>query len=236
MIGKFLANLGWTRDDWKLVWAQVVFGAGLVLQGVFDIHQFALDYFGLNISAREIRWFMLLCGIVTWIAAKQGNSGLPGKNDPPAGSVSSVRKVAPMVILAVALGGAALTSTGCAGKTAPVLTPTQAQQALAAVKKVGDAVAVAQDTEIAFYNAGDIPPDVHKKIQKAFEKASAAVQTALDAFNQAGTGNTHDLVLAVRDAAKSLMATFADLSAQQSAKLSAALNLAASAIDLALAS
>lgn len=175
--------------------------------------------------------------IVGIISGKMATSPLKGKDDPPAGSARPRIPPAAMILLAVALGaGAPMMLTGCVGNKAPILTPTQAEKALDAVKRTGDIIAAVQASEIAFYQAGDVPPATHQQIQAALAKASATVLTALDALNTAGTGNPHDLVAAVRDAVKSLSATFAHLSAQSAAKLSAVLDTAAALVDLALAS
>lgn len=142
-----------------------------------------------------------------------------------------------IVLLAAALGlGAPLALTGCAGKTAPVVSPSaQTAKILSAVQKIGTVVAAVQTQEAQLYANGQIPADVHAKAVTAFKDTSAAVLVALDELQRVPGADPHTVVKAVSDGVKTLAATFAHLNAKQADQLAGWLDTAAALIDLALA-
>ena len=77
MLANLLIKLGWTRDDWKLVWLQVVAVASLITSNVIDL-TYWLGYLGLPVSTTFVHWVMVLAIIILWIAGKYSTSPLPG--------------------------------------------------------------------------------------------------------------------------------------------------------------
>src|SRR6185436_11372225 len=61
------------------------------------------------------QWLQAVSAIVAAVSTKYMTSGLPGENDPPKGGSVNLGKIAPFVVIALALGGCA--------KAPPTLSP-----------------------------------------------------------------------------------------------------------------
>ncbi len=162
----FLGSMGLTRDGWTLwlsKWASVVLG----LAAMGD----QISRFGIPASWEpKIALAAFIIGI---ISANHQETKLQSTDEKVFGApVGSMAGRSTALLLAFFLGTAALTgsTTGCASAglsakqkiTVDVLQPTH------------DALANAQDFEIATFNAGTLPvltPELHAKIERALGKA-----------------------------------------------------------------
>ena len=144
----------------------------------------------------------------------------------------------PVILLAMALGAGALGLTSCAGSTPPpVVAPvvTAAQKALDITRKVGVIVEQVQIDELALYQAGKVPADVHAKVVKGLTETSTSVLTAIDTLSAASSATSaHDLVLAITTGLKKLAGDLGHLSGAEAARLAGVLDTAASLIEVAL--
>lgn len=77
MLTNFFITLGWTRDDWKWFWLQIVTVAALITSNVFDIQYWA-TYLGVTLTPTILRWIQALSALVLWISARNQASTLPG--------------------------------------------------------------------------------------------------------------------------------------------------------------
>ena len=73
MIDPLFKKLGWTRDDVKLVWGQVISGALLVTSGVIDLSAY--------VTPAHLHLIQTLAIAILYLSGKIGNSGLPGADD-----------------------------------------------------------------------------------------------------------------------------------------------------------
>lgn len=71
-------TLGWSRDDWKWTWGQIVGVAGLILTGVFDVQHW-IEYLGLSISTQHLHWVQAAAAFVMWLSGQMNSSGLYSK-------------------------------------------------------------------------------------------------------------------------------------------------------------
>lgn len=131
MLTNLFISRGWSRDDLKWFWLQIVAVAGLVSSNVFDV-PYWMAYLGIPLSPKALHWIFALVALVLWIAGKYDASSLPSKQAMVSGSVSNspAAKIG-AVILAVVLGGAmlgaAVFTSACAsappaGTYSPVVT------------------------------------------------------------------------------------------------------------------
>lgn len=189
------------------------------------------------------QWLMAIAAIVAAVSTKLMTSGLAGKNDPPADGSIAPRTYPPaaMILLAVALGAGAVTSTGCAAKTTqPTVSPqvqhlNQAKKVLDAVRRVGLVVEQVQLEEQQLFLAGQVPAQIHADIQKAFNKTATAVLIASDTLAKAeATTDPAVVVQALADGLKDISASLAHLSPKQGAQLAGWIDTAAALIEVAL--
>ncbi len=141
-----------------------------------------------------------------------------------------------IAVLALVLG------MGCAGSTPPpVVAPTTAPasaaaiaKSLEAVRKIGVVVEQFQIEELALYQGGHVPADVHTRIVVALRVTSGAVLTALDTVNALTTaGSLHALLLTITDNLKPLITELGHLSNTQAKNLSTWLDTAVSLFEVA---
>ncbi len=154
------ARLGFTRDSALWFWTKLLSVAALITSGAVEIPSVA-TYLGIPLSVTGAHWIQALATVALWIGAQNGNSGLPGENDrSTAKSFSAPR--ASMILLAVALGAGAMTSTSCAGNnapsTAPVLPAVKATEVVHALDAARDIAKVVSDA----YPATITPADFQK--------------------------------------------------------------------------
>lgn len=87
-VADFFTSLGWSRDDAKWFWAQLLSGATLIVSGVLDVGMVA-DYVGVHISDVTVHRIVAFCIVVLWLAGKMQTSRLFGKGAlPPKPSLS----------------------------------------------------------------------------------------------------------------------------------------------------
>jgi hypothetical protein len=81
MLSKLFISFGWTRDDLKWVYLQVVAVAALITSGAFDIPYWC-GQLSIPCPPTMIRWVQALAALVLWISAQNASSKLPGKINP----------------------------------------------------------------------------------------------------------------------------------------------------------
>ncbi len=124
--------------------------------------------------------------------------------------LGGLKKSGPAIILAVALGGGAIASTGCAARTSGAQTDPRAAllQAIHQAETVGILTRGLVETEIAFYQGGKITADRHRVFMTAAKTFASATLAALDAaksLNKPDAG-TRDAIIAALKLADSLLA------------------------------
>lgn len=77
-LANFFNSLGWTRDDAKWVWGQIVSIAALIVSNVFDVHYWA-GYIGINLSVTELHVITVVATAVLWLSGKMNSSNLNSK-------------------------------------------------------------------------------------------------------------------------------------------------------------
>ena len=172
MLTRLFIYLGWSRDDWKFWWAQIVSLCALVVSGVFDITYWG-DYLGLPVSPLVLHWIMALSAFVLWVSARHSATTLPSASAMASGAVPGspvaksddkidVAKYGPLVLAVLLVSGA----WGCAtanGRHIATVSVVAAHATLSAV----------QDTEMLLGPCGKagvpappacVPVDVHRDI------------------------------------------------------------------------
>lgn len=81
MLTKLFVSFGWTRDDLKWVYLQLVSVAALIASGVFDLVYWC-DYLSIPCSPVAIRWVQAISAFVLWVSARNASSKLPGVTNP----------------------------------------------------------------------------------------------------------------------------------------------------------
>lgn len=120
--------MGWSRDDWKFWWAQIVSLCALVVSGVFDITYWG-NYLSIPISPTVLHWVMAVSAFVLWVSARHSATTLPSASAMASGDVPGspvakaddkvdVSKYGPLVLVLLLAAG----SWGCA-KAPPSLSP-----------------------------------------------------------------------------------------------------------------
>lgn len=71
-------NLGWSRDDWKWTWGQLVGVAALIVSGVFDVQHWA-EYVGLHLTVVQVHIVQATSGAILWLSSRMTASNLPSK-------------------------------------------------------------------------------------------------------------------------------------------------------------
>ena len=73
-------TFGWTRDDAKWGWTQLVAFAAIILSagydGAFVIELFS--YLGIHVGTTFAHWVVAISAVVLWISGKFDASSLPG--------------------------------------------------------------------------------------------------------------------------------------------------------------
>lgn len=159
-LGTLFSRLGFTRDDATWGRLQALSLAALVASGTIDLQYWA-GYLGIHLGVIAQHWIITIAAVTLWISGKNDTSDLPGKSGPAAGSVD-LRKIAPVILLAAALGAGALASTSCAQNQNPNLSPAgkRAANADAVLKRIGELQAAVIDAA----DSHAIPQDVANKI------------------------------------------------------------------------
>ena len=85
MIDPLFKKLGWTRDDVKLVWGQVISGALLVTSGVIDLSAY--------VTPAHLHLIQTAAIAVLYLSGKMGNSGLPGAADGNKVTATTINKL-----------------------------------------------------------------------------------------------------------------------------------------------
>ena len=124
VLGSYFTSLGWTRDDAKWFWLQIVTVATLISSNVLDLPYWA-GYLGIPLSTRELHWVQAITAIVLWVSARSATSALPGKgeamtvNKPftPPGGVAAV-------LVVVALSAMFVGVSACGQSTRHIATVT----------------------------------------------------------------------------------------------------------------
>lgn len=119
MLSNFFTNLGWSRDDAKWIWGQIVSAAAAIASGVFDLPYWA-SYVGVHLSTTGVHVITVLAVAVLWLSGKMATSNLFGLYNVPASSGGLVDKIAksvPIVLFAILLAGTA--APGCASGRPP---------------------------------------------------------------------------------------------------------------------
>jgi hypothetical protein len=85
-LGKIFTFLGWSRDDWKWIWTQLVAAMGLVTLGAVDVPMWVMFLFGVTMSTTAIHWVQFVCGVIFWVSGRMATSPLYGRNNFPPSS------------------------------------------------------------------------------------------------------------------------------------------------------
>ena len=75
-LAALFASWGWSRDDWKWLWLQIVPVAALISSNVFDV-SYWMGYLGIPLSPTALHWIFALSALVLWVAGKMDSSRLP---------------------------------------------------------------------------------------------------------------------------------------------------------------
>lgn len=75
-----LTALGWTRDDAKWFWGQLLSGMTLITTGVLDMRVVG-DYVGIHLSDVVVHRIVAVCIFVLWLSGKMSTSQLFGKGN-----------------------------------------------------------------------------------------------------------------------------------------------------------
>lgn len=124
MLTNLFIWLGWSRDDLKWFWIQLVAGlvagAGLIADNLINV-QYWVTYLGLPIGERGIHWVIFLAGAITWIAARSKRSALPSGAAMASGVVagSPASKVSAILLACVLAGAVSFSTPGCAATRPP---------------------------------------------------------------------------------------------------------------------
>ena len=118
MLTNLFIKLGWSRDDFKWLFLQIVAVAALISSNVFDVPYWA-DYLGVPLSPTALHWIFGISALVLWLSGRYNSSPLPSGQAMASGVVkgSSAERLPVLVLLVVLAGG----SFGCAtaGKVPP---------------------------------------------------------------------------------------------------------------------
>lgn len=128
LLGNFFTNIGITRDSALWVRTQILIGASLVVSGVFNVQQWAMDYLGWTLTGRELKWFWLICAGALWLAGKYDSSPLPGDPKPYSYTLGAgpMKPPTAAVILLPLLLIAGVSLSGCANVMTQVVKSTTA--------------------------------------------------------------------------------------------------------------
>lgn len=186
MLTRLFIWLGWSRDDWKFWWAQIVSLCALVVSGVFDITYWG-NYLSIPISPTLLHWIMAVSAFVLWVSARHSATTLPSAQAMASGNVpgSPVAKADDKVdlsrlgslILILALAGG---MAGCATNLRHIATVSAvaAHSTLAAVQDTEMLLACGKPSAPA--PPACVPVEVHRE-------NSAKLVTAFDADIQVAT-------------------------------------------------
>jgi hypothetical protein len=78
MLTNLFITLGWTRDDWRWLWTQVLSVALLITSGIIDVPYWA-GQLGIPLSTVGLHWVQVLCIAALWVSGKYDSSSLPGR-------------------------------------------------------------------------------------------------------------------------------------------------------------
>ena len=87
MFTRLFIYLGWSRDDWKLWWAQIITVAALIASNVFDVSYWYTYLTGAVLPALVLHWILGLAAFVLWISARHSSTTLPSAAEMAAGTV-----------------------------------------------------------------------------------------------------------------------------------------------------
>lgn len=145
MLTNLFIRWGWSRDDWKWLWFQIVSVAAIITSGLFDVPYWC-DYLGIPLSPLTLRWITALSALILWVSARHSATTLPSATAMASGFVpgspaakaddkiiNSAKKYGPLVLVLVLVGGM---TSGCA-KMSP----------LQVIQVSHDSLATAQDLE-----------------------------------------------------------------------------------------
>jgi hypothetical protein len=107
MLSSLFTSLGWSRDDAKWIWGQVVSAAAAIASGVFDLSYWA-SYIGIHLSVTQVHIITVVAVFILWLSGKMATSNLfAAGNVPKDGSIiDKFAKSVPIVLIACMLGGA----------------------------------------------------------------------------------------------------------------------------------
>lgn len=150
MLTNMFIWFGWSRDDLKWFWLQLVAGvvglAGLIADNLLDV-KYWVDYLQLPIGTRGLHWIIAGAAAIGWIANRFKRSPLPSGAAMASGVVdgSPASKVGIVLLACVLAGGAAFTMPGCAATRPPAGTYTTAGlKAFDADQAIKDITALSQ--------------------------------------------------------------------------------------------
>lgn len=76
MLANLFIKLGWSRDDAKWLWAEIITVAGLISSNVFDV-PYWMAYLHIPLSPTALHWIFAICALVLYVAGKHDSSPLP---------------------------------------------------------------------------------------------------------------------------------------------------------------
>ena len=86
MFTRLFIRFGWSRDDYKFIWAQIVSICALVVSGLFDITYWG-NYLSIPISPTLLHWIMAVSAFVLWVSARHSSTTMPSAQAMASGSV-----------------------------------------------------------------------------------------------------------------------------------------------------
>lgn len=225
MLTNLFISLGWSRDDLKFYWIQLIGGivsvAGLIADNAFDVSYWA-KYVGIPLSEHGLHVILAAAMGVVWIASRARRSSLPSAAAMASGSVPGspiVTRISVVLLACVLAGAAALSMTACASTAPP---PTKA----AAV--ADNATKVEQSANVILHAAqqgnSDILPSGRPLISN---DALVAVALAVNKIGHLGI----DLKSALADYAAALKAG-ADVGAQRAVATKVLADIATTLADI----
>ena len=86
MLANLFIRFGWSRDDWKWLWLQILTVAALISSNVFDVNYWC-NYLGIPMTPLVLHWINALSALILWLSARNATSQLPSRHAMKSGAV-----------------------------------------------------------------------------------------------------------------------------------------------------